>query len=67
MHSHANKAYVVVVVVACLHLWLQVFLCQVDKTLQFKCVVPENIQTPTMEGTLLRTPHLPGFSIFAGN
>ena len=52
---------------ACLHLWLQVFLCQVDKTLQFKCVVPENIQTPTMEGTLLRTPHLPGFSIFAGN
>ena len=32
------------------------------------CVVPENIQTPTMdlEGISLRTPHLPGFSIFAG-
>ena len=32
-----------------------------------ECVVPENIQTPTVEGISLRSPHLTGFSIFARN
>ena len=28
-----------------------------DNVYQSDCVVPENIQTPTMEGISLRTPH----------
>ena len=32
-----------------------------------KCVVLENINTPTREGSSLTTPHLPGFSIFSKN
>jgi len=31
---------------------------------KFKCVVPENIHTLTTEGISLRTPLLPGFSVF---
>ena len=41
---------------------LKLFQCSL-----MNCVVPENIQTPTTEGISLRTPHPPGFSIFAGN